>query len=157
MHSCTHTHLLTPHMLSSPWASPCKGDWAPARPSAPFIYKGVTTRNRDAHSNIIGMALPWLYCLILTHRVGSQKGYGKKWGKKKKLWESLRWDKGEGWDRPKKDNRCKTKLNNNWRKKYRATESDEIKWWRLEAGDIGVIDMTERVRTERQEVWLINS
>lgn len=107
MHSCTYTITHTPHMLSSSWVSPCRGDWTPAGPHAPVIYKGVALRNRDAPSNLISMAIPWLLCLMLTHRVGGAVKRHKRGGKKKternKLRERLMWDKGGGCDRPERN------------------------------------------------------
>lgn len=142
MHSCTHTWTHTPYMLSSPSGSPRRGDSTAARPRASFIYEGVTKTNTDAHSSVIGAALSWLSCLILTHRVGSQKARGRDGGKRE---IRERWDKGGGWDGPKKD---KTNLDSNGMRKNRVTESQscKIKGWRMEEGDRGVIDMTGRVR-----------
>lgn len=113
-------------MLSSPWASPCKGDWALARLYAPFIYKGVTTRNKDAHSNIIGMALPCFFLLISTLRVCSQKAH-KKWGGG--LTERQGWEKAGGKKEP---HQVQDQIN-------------KIKGWRMGEGEGGVIDMTGRV------------
>ncbi|TNN44158.1 hypothetical protein EYF80_045638 [Liparis tanakae] len=96
------------------------------RPHAAVIHKGVTLRNRDAPSNLIRRALPWLW-------------YGSE--KKRTTGERIKREDDGELDRRQRDT-----------ERTRMTKSRGL---RREEGDGGVVDDRKREKG-RQEVWLIH-